>query len=318
MRKNSNLLIHAWVLLCFLLWGGAVAVAGLVLGGCAYDSGREEAPGPLRISFLDVGQGLAVLLEKEGRLALYDTGPDSVGVVDSLLARGVDSLDWVLISHGHRDHAGGFLEMSAALSSGSLRVGRLLVGPDTAANFVNDSVLALARRFQIPVDTLGRGDSVWFADGVALDILWPTEYGRFGENRASVVMKVSVKATEGATMLVGDAENAVLSAPSLLLTGDLDSVGESRLLELSPGLSADLLQVAHHGSSGSSTLRFLSQVAPRHAVISVGAGNRYGHPTREVLQKLLYVVGDSAAVFRTDLQGSVEFEMWPGIGVVVP
>ena len=103
-----------------------------------------------------------------------------------------------------------------------------------------------------------------------------------------------------------------------MLTGDLDSAGERQLLELSPGLSTDLLQVGHHGSSGSSSLKFLSQVSPRYAAIGVGKDNRYGHPTAEVLQKLRYVLGDSLAVFRTDMHGSVTFEMWPGIGVVTP
>ena len=303
-RKNTNLWIPVWILLCFLLWGGAAAVAGVVLGGCAYSSDGEEDPEPVRVTVLDVGQGLAVLLERDGRYALYDSGPDSVGVVDSLLARGVDSLSWVLLSHGHRDHAGGFLEMGEALSTGHLHIGRLLVGPDTSSGLVPDSVLRLARLFAIPVDTLVRGDTVWLADGLKLDVLWPPEYGRFGENGASVVMKVSLE--DGS------------ERPSLLLTGDLDSAGEGRLLELSPSLSADLLQVAHHGSAGSNTLRFLSRVSPKYAVIGVGLNNRYGHPTAEVLQKLRYVTGDSAAVFRTDLHGTVSFEMWPGIGVVMP
>ena len=303
-REKTNLWIPVWILLCFMLWCGIVVVAGLVLGGCAYSSDGEEDPEPVRVTVLDVGQGLAVLLSRDGRYALYDSGPDSVGVVDSLLARGVDSLSWVLLSHGHRDHAGGFLEMGEALSTGHLHIGRLLVGPDTSSGLVPDSVLRLARRFAIPVDTLVRGDTVWLADGLKLDVLWPPEYGRFGENGASVVMKVSLE--DGS------------ERPSLLLTGDLDSAGERRLLELSPSLSADLLQVAHHGSAGSNTLRFLSRVSPKYAVIGVGLNNRYGHPTAEVLQKLRYVTGDSAAVFRTDLHGTVSFEMWPGIGVVTP
>lgn len=303
-RENANLWIPVWILLCFMLWGGVAAVAGLVLGGCAYSSGGKDDPEPVRITVLDVGQGLAVLLEREGHYALYDSGPDSVGVVDSLLARGVDSLSWVLLSHGHRDHTGGFMEMGRAFSEGRLHVDRLLVGPDTASGLVPDSVLRLARRFAIPVDTLVRGDTVWLADGLKLDVLWPPEYGRFGENGASVVMKVSLE--DGS------------EKPSLLLTGDLDSAGERRLLELSPSLSADLLQVAHHGSSGSSTLRFLSRVSPQYAVIGVGRNNRYGHPTAEVLQKLRYVTGDSAAIFRTDLHGTVSFEIWPESGIVAP
>lgn len=297
--RKTNVWIFVWVLLCAAGWAGA-----LLLVGCSYSSAGEREPVPLRVTFLDVGQGLAVLLEREGRYALYDTGPDSAGLVDSLLVRGIGTLEWVLVSHGHRDHGGGFMEMGAGSVAGSLHVGRLLMGSDTAAGLVNDSIIALARRLRIPVDTLGRGDTVFFTEGVRMEVLWPPDYGRFGENQASVVMKVSMTEDE--------------SRASLLLTGDLDSAGERQLLELSPGLSADLLQVGHHGSSGSNTLRFLAQVAPRYAAIGVGKNNRYGHPTDEVLQKLRYVVGDSLAVFRTDLHGSVTFEIWPGIGVVIP
>lgn len=277
--------------------------------GCSCDSGGWDEPEPVRVTFLDVGQGLSVLLERGGRHALYDTGPDSAGLLDTLLARGIDTLEWVLVSHGHRDHGGGFMEMGEAVRSGRLFVRRLLVGPDTAAGLVNDSLRSLSRRLGIPVDTLVRGDSVWFSEGLALECVWPAGFGRFGENRASVVLKVSLDGAENHAA-------GGLSRPSLLLTGDLDSVGERRLLELSPDLSAELLQVPHHGSSGSNTLRFLSQVSPRYAAIGVGRKNGYGHPTQEVLQKLRYVTGDSSAVFRTDLHGSVAFEIWPGIGVV--
>ena len=278
--RKTNVWIFVWVLLCAAGWAGA-----LLLVGCTYSSEGEREPVPLRVTFLDVGQGLAVLLEREGRYALYDTGPDSAGLVDSLLVRGIGTLEWVLVSHGHRDHGGGFMEMGAGSVAGRLHVGRLLVGPDTAAGLVNDSIIALARRLRIPVDTLGRGDTVFFTESVRMEVLWPPDYGRFGENQASVVMKVSMTDDE--------------SHASLLLTGDLDSAGERQLLELSPGLSADLLQVGY-------------------AAIGVGKDNRYGHPTLEVLQKLRYVTGDSAAVFRTDLQGSFSFEMWPGVGVVTP
>jgi Predicted hydrolase (metallo-beta-lactamase superfamily) len=156
--------------------------------GASYDSGWGAEPEPLKITFLDVGQGLAVLLEHEGRYALYDSGPDSAGLVDTLAGRGVKSLDWVLVSHFHRDHGGGFMEMGAAIESERLKVGRLLVGLDTAVGFVSDSVYTVARRYKIPVDTLERGDTVYFAEGLRLECLWPVSYGRFGENRASVVL----------------------------------------------------------------------------------------------------------------------------------
>lgn len=281
----------------------------LVTASCGFvvDDGTSE-PAPLRVSFLDVGQGLAVLLEYGGRFALYDTGPDSVGVVDSLVARGVDTLEWVVMSHSHRDHAGGILELGGAAGSvwagnaPRVHVRHLYVGPDTAGGFVRDSVLGLARRFDIPVDTLYRGDMCeqisGSGDAPQFDVLWPPDYVHEGGNPASVVLR------------------AEFGAASMLLTGDLDSAGERRLLELSPTLSADLLQVPHHGSAGSSSLRFVARVAPDYAVASVGAGNSYGHPREEVVRKYGYVLGDTARFFRTDRDGTVEFELWPDIGVV--
>jgi competence protein ComEC len=198
------------------------------------------------------------------------------------------------------------MEMGAALKSGKLQVGRLLVGLDTAVGFVSDSVYTVARRYKIPVDTLGRGDTVYFAEGLRLECLWPVSYGRFGENRASVVLMGSMVGSQAGR------------ESSFLLMGDLDSVGENRLMELSRDLSADLLQVGHHGSAGSSGLQFLAQVNPRYAAIGVGKNNRYGHPKEEVLSRLRIVTGDSAAIYRTDLHGSFSFEMWPGVGLVVP
>ncbi len=299
---------------------GFVLLGGLL--GCTYVCENEEdmAP-PAGVEFLNVGQGLAVLLSYGGRYALYDTGPDSVGVIDSLKVRGVDTLEWVVVSHSHRDHAGGFMEIGSPagrVSGGGaaprVHVRRLFVGPDTAKGFVRDSVLHLAFRYGIPVDTLVRGVRLSLEAGGAssmgtasstgtaprIEVLWPPDYIRVGENGASIVLHVEY----------GEA--------SVLLPGDLDSIGERRLLELSPTLSADLMQVGHHGSAGSSSLKFVSQVDPKYAVVSVGEGNSYGHPANSTVQKFGYVLGDSTRFFRTDRDGNVKFELYENLGVVKP
>ena len=281
------------------------------LAACMYvggSAGDEEAP--LRVTFLDVGQGLAVLLEKDGHYAMYDMGPDSVGVMDSLRSRGVDTLEWVLISHNHRDHAGGFLELGRGPSKPArVHVKRLFVGPDTLGGFVRDSVLKVARRFGIAVDTVVRGTSLGLGEGASdglsqvgdaprFEVLWPPDYMRLGGNAASVVLDVGYG--EG----------------HALLTGDLDSACERRLLELSPTLTAGLLQVPHHGSAGSSSLAFVSRVAPEFAVASVGEKNPYGHPAGQVVRKYAVVLGDSTRFFRTDRDGSVAFSLYRGMGVM--
>ena len=295
-------------LLVFAMWC-------VFLLGCTWVSDEGEEEVPLRVTVLDVGQGLAVLLEYEGRYGLYDSGPDSAGVGDILRARGVEELEWVVLSHNHRDHVGGFVEIAderlnegmngAASEKTPFRVKRLFVGPDTAGGIWRDSVLYIAHKRGIPVDTLVRGDVVQLGAGSSsptelpdIRVLWPPDYETVSENHGSLVMNLS------------------WGAGSALLTGDLDSLGERALLELSPTLSAGLLQVSHHGSAGSSALAFLAQVAPEYAVASVGAGNRYGHPAESVVQKLRYVLGDSLRFFRTDRDGSVGFELWQGLGLI--
>ena len=294
---------------CFF-WG-ACGACWLPFLGCMYERGDSEENAPLRVSFMDVGQGLAVLLEYGGRYAMYDTGPDSVGVMDSLAARGVDTLEWILLSHNHRDHVGGFMELGG--TDGSSLVGtaprvhvrHLFVGPDTAGGFIRDSVLRLAARYGIPVDTVRRGAlaiALPALDQVAPDfeLLWPPDYVHEGGNAASAVLRVE------------------FGESSALFTGDLDSAGERRLLELFPTLKAGLLQVGHHGSAGSSSLQFVSRIAPEYAVISVGRKNRYGHPAPAVVNKLGLVLGDSLHLYRTDRDGSVEMDLYDDLGVVNP
>ena len=93
------------------IWAVVLASLSACFYGCMYVSGTSEEHSSVRLTAVDVGQGLAVLLEREGRFALYDFGPDSVGVVDTLLNRGADTLEWVVLSHFHRDHIGGFKEL---------------------------------------------------------------------------------------------------------------------------------------------------------------------------------------------------------------
>lgn len=287
------------------LWIFVLTVSSF-LGSCMYVSGESDEETPMHLTAIDVGQGLAVLLEWNGRYAMYDFGPDSIGVVDSLVARGVDTLDWVILSHFHRDHIGGFMELSGR----GVFVRQLYVGLDESCNFYCDSVLRVARALGVPLDTIRRGDFVRLgrsADGNCnglngecprFEVLWPTKYTRVEGNTASVVLY------------------ARYGVARALLTGDLDSLGERQLLEMNPTLSTELLQVAHHGSAGSNTLKFLSQVSPKYAFVSVGVGNGYGHPVESVVRKLNLVLGDSTKLFRTDLQGSITFELSPTMGVI--
>jgi competence protein ComEC len=109
-------------------------------------------------------------------------------------------------------------------------------------------------------------------------------------NDASVVIRIS------------DSQN------SFLFMGDLEAKGERNLLELEPLLAATALQVGHHGSSTSSIFSFLAQIQPKMAFISAGKNNSYKHPHPETLAKLRLIVQDTAQIYRTDIDGSVEIE----------
>ena len=263
-------------LLLWLLRGAAFCVAGFFL----------EDP-PLKVHFLDVGQGLAVLWEYQGRFALWDTGPDSVGVIDTLKRYGVDSLEWIALSHWHRDHSGGFLELPAAMRSGSLVVKEVFFSNDTGFGFVSDSVFSIIETFRLKSGCYKRGDTLSFAPGFRFQILWPPNYFKSAGNSSSGVLYVKD------------------SLSSMLLMSDLEAPQERELLVLSPTLRSNLLQVGHHGSANSSSIHFLSQVSPSEAVISVGKKNPYGHPALSTLNKFKFVLGDSSYLYRTDEQGTL-------------
>ncbi len=260
--------------------------------GCSASLSTENADfGMARMHFLDVGQGLSVLLESSGAFALYDSGNDSTGFWDTLKVRGVRRLKWALISHWHRDHAGGLLEWD-----GSVSIDTLFYGADTGGFWLKDSILKLAARNGTVARKVLRGTEIG-CGAWSCRILWAPEFQKLGGNSSSAALQIS----DGKF--------------KTLFTGDLEKDGESGLLEISSDLRANLLQVGHHGSKTSSSLPFLEQVAPEYAIVSVGRQNRYGHPAKSTLQKLSFVLGDSSRIFRTDKDGSITVEWKFGTGL---
>ncbi len=272
------------------------ALGAFLAVGCSASLSTENADfGMARLHFLDVGQGLAILLEDSPQraFALYDSGNDSAGFWDTLKSRDIRHLDWVLVSHWHRDHAGGLLEWN-----GSVSIDTLFYGADTGGLWLRDSVLNLAARYGTVTRKVARGTRIG-CGAWSCQVLWTPEFQSIGGNNASAVLQIS------------DGRSKVL------FTGDLEKDGEGGLLEMSSDLQADILQVGHHGSRNSSSLSFLEKIAPRYAIVSVGKKNRYGHPAPGTLQKLSFVLGDSSRIFRTDKDGSVTVEWKLGTGLWV-
>jgi competence protein ComEC len=233
----------------------------------------------------DVGQGDAVVLatSEPGRAVVVDTGPEP-GPVDECLHRlSVDRIPLLILSHLHADHIGGLASVFDGRS-----VGGVAVGPGRAPDWAWRQVAAEASRRGVPLVELSPGERVDLP-GLVLDVLGP----RYVPSR-------STGQQDGTTInnssVVLRAETA---AGRVLMTGDVELAAQADLLADVGDLKAEVLKVPHHGSRYSLPA-FLAAVAPRAALVSVGAGNTYGHPSKSTVDSLTAL---GALVTRTDVDG---------------
>ncbi|MDN7863976.1 DNA internalization-related competence protein ComEC/Rec2 [Burkholderia multivorans] len=250
-----------------------------------------DAPliGAFRLTVLDVGQGTSVLVETARRTLLFDAGPGAESthagqriVAPSLRARGIRTLDTLVLSHADSDHTGG-----APAVYGAADVRQLLAGiPAGHAQWRDAQAAGVADR--VPCAAGQR----WRWDGVDFTVLWPPGGPRAGpSNRQSCVLRIDAGAT------------------SALLTGDIDAYAERRLVDtMRDALAAQILVVPHHGSRTSSVEPFLDSVGPRVAVFPVGYRNHFGHPHRTVIARY---AARGIPLPRTDRDGAVRFDVGP-------
>jgi competence protein ComEC len=250
-------------------------------------SAAEELPGELVIYFLDIGQGDAVYVRAPGgQVMVIDAGDaDRPGCVLEFLAevKKVSRVDVLVLTHPHADHLG---DMRAILDE--LEVGLFCQSGYLHPTPVYESLLERASEL-VKARELGylevrAGMTLDLGPEVEVSILHPA--GSLGDeaNEASVVIKV------------------VFGSFSVLFTGDIGAPSERAMLDRGADVRACVLKVAHHGSSGSGGAGFLAAVRPNLAVIPVGAGNDYGHPSSEALGRL-QVAG--AWILRTDQDGTI-------------
>ena len=271
---------------------GIATLTASALWICFVPPRPQVRPGVLEITSIDVGQGDSILLvSPEGRTMLVDAGgiPHwmhselDIGedvVSPYLWSRGIHRLDTVAVTHPHADHIGG---MRAVLANFHPRELWLGVGP---SNSELESLTREAKALNIPIVFHQAGDH-FEAGGLSFRVLAPApdpESPNRKTNDDSLVM--SVRYLKTSALLEGDAEKEV----------------ERRIAD--EQVEADLLKVGHHGSATSTIPELLSAVRPSFAVISVGARNVYGHPRREVLERLAET---HVRTYRTDLNGAVSF-----------
>ncbi|MCC6534150.1 MAG: DNA internalization-related competence protein ComEC/Rec2 [Burkholderiales bacterium] len=243
-------------------------------------------PGAVRLTVLDVGQGLAVVVRTAQHALLYDAGPSYSAQADSgsrivvpyLRATGVRRLDALVVTHADNDHAGGAASVLSAVP-----VERLL------SSLPQDHALHAAAARSI----LCHAGQDWSWDGVRFEMLHPqaASYAatRLKANDRSCVLRISGARTR------------------VLLAGDAEARSERDMLARDPGrLRAEILVVPHHGSTTSSLPEFIAAVRPDTAVFTAGYRNRFGHPRPEVLER--YSIYGSR-ILRTDRHGALELDV---------
>lgn len=264
------------------MWNIAARRLGLVIeeNRQGEADGNTDVSGILQVDFLDVGQGDCTLIRQGEHAMLFDCGPDAKGtyVQNFLEKQGVDTLDYVIASHADEDHIG---SMDVVVTKFDCRT-ILMTDTDKDTKTVRNVQDALRYKgYQTIAPQVGTVYELGEARFRILAPIW--DYGK-DTNNNSIVIRLEYGNT------------------SFLFTGDAEKEEEQDMVADGEELKADVYQAGHHGSSNASSWNFLAEVQPRYTVISCGAGNDYGHPHQETLQRLQDI---GSEIFRTDLQGTV-------------
>ncbi|NLI14110.1 ComEC/Rec2 family competence protein [Pelotomaculum propionicicum] len=242
-------------------------------------------PAVLKVHFIDVGQGDAILVQlPDGRNMLIDAAAreSESTVMGYLRERGVDRIDFIVGTHPHEDHIG---SLDAVIKN--FKTGEVIMPEVTTNTRVFYDLLQVIKERGLSIKKARAGVSIFENSGLSAKLLAPqaTEYESLNNYSAVIFLKYQDVA--------------------FLLTGDAESESEKEMLAAGCDVKAQVLKVSHHGSSSSTTAKFLQAVSPSYAVISVGAGNDYNHPHPAVLDRL---ARSGAVTLRTDQQGTIVFE----------
>lgn len=235
--------------------------------------------GELSVHFIDVGQGDSTLLISSGHAMLIDCGDSDQGtkIQNYLTKQGVESLDYLVLTHPDADHIGG-----APVIITKFEIGQVFMSDYEKETKTYERTIDALKYRRLDWETPAPQDSVRLGDA-EVTFLAPVKHYD-DPNNASIALIVKI------------------GNNSFLFSGDAEAEAETDILNLKTGIQADVYQTGHHGSRTSSSQEFIDAINPAYAVISCGENNDYGHPHAETLNQFRE---KDINVFRTDEQGTI-------------
>lgn len=239
---------------------------------------KRVVSGDLEVYYFDVGQADSALIINKDKVMMIDCGNNEDGeyLVDELNDLGIEKIDYLIGTHPHEDHIGGMDDIINNFDIG------IIYMPDVIhpTNYYTD-ILEAADKNNVSIETPKIGDSFDLSDAL-IDILYLNN-DVTNLNDDSIILKITY------------GEN------KFLFMGDASKLVEKEIIN--DDISADVLKVGHHGSRESSSNSFLDKVGGGYAIISVGVDNKYGHPTKSVLNNLKKY---DYEILRTDVIGTIK------------
>ena len=243
--------------------------------------------GKMKVHYIDVGQGDAILVQVNNKNMLIDCGPRSGKnqLFDYLNNLKIQKLDYVIATHPHEDHIGNMGDVIRKYDIGAFYAPKVEHSTKTFENMIE---ALQSKNLKINVIKAGT-DSIDLGEGTKVSVFSPIkdEYKKGSSqdlNNYSPIMKVE------------------FGSNSFMFTGDAENEVEHEVVEKNYNLKSDVLKFGHHGSSTSTSIEFFKAVNPSIGVISLGTDNKYGHPHKETLKT---IKDNNLTVYRTDKDGSI-------------
>jgi len=285
-KSITEIFLQFWKIICTAMLIVTISIfVGVIV--------QASTPSPLRVSFLDVGQGDAILIQTpHGHTMLIDGGGS-----DRVLEKIAEQknffdkhIDVMVETHPDADHITGLISVLA-----KYKVDTIVTSPLGGHTGIFDELTKSISDEDATIHVGAQGDEIIFGDGVVAHILYPGKKF-YGNEKDTNDASVSMVITYGDT--------------SILLTGDLPSTHEAKLLQKTLPRNVTIYKAGHHGSKYSSSEQLLSYIQPEYAIISAGKNNTYGHPSPEAMTRLQTY---SQEILSTIDKGTITFSIGNGL-----